>query len=74
LIVYPVPAKDIIHFKTTSVINKVKIFDGNGRIFHESFPCEKAFVINLSGIPAGIYFYELITDDDRLIRGRILII
>ncbi len=74
LIVYPVPAKESAHFKASSVIDVVKVFDSNGRIFYESHPAKTDFVIPLKGIPAGVYYYQLITETKQIITGKLLII
>ncbi|PIF45656.1 putative secreted protein (Por secretion system target) [Chryseobacterium sp. 52] len=68
--IYPVPVKDILFIKFNSNSNsnrvKVKIFDASNKFIvqKESVLNSSSFPINVSELTKGIYFLEIITDEN----------
>lgn len=52
----------------------LKIFDVSGRIIlNEKNITENSFAFNASGISAGVYFFRVISGDNKISRGKIVI-
>ena len=63
LIVYPVPAKDILYIYNTSDSGKFKILNLNGNVVFSGMVTEKK--INLKALKSGLYLLQL---DEKVIR------
>jgi hypothetical protein len=71
--VFPMPAKDILYFESSRLIREIKIFDSQGRIVHNSSPMKNNFKIDIHNLPGAIYIYHLKTEDDLIIKGKVII-
>lgn len=71
--VYPVPAGDVVHFESDMEIMEVNIIDVSGRIIYTSEPYSTAFEVDLSAIPAAVYFYNITTTGNIRLSGRIVV-
>ena len=58
---YPNPTKDKIFINTNQFINKVEVYDLNGRIVEEFFDEEDIEFINLKRLSNGFYILKLIS-------------
>ena len=58
---YPNPTKDKIFINTDQFINKVEVYDLNGRIVEEFFDEEDIEFINLKRLSNGFYILKLIS-------------
>lgn len=74
--VFPNPADDIIYITSNESNIKqgvFKLFDGMGRTIKTEYFSGVNSKINLSGVPAGVYFYE-VRDNKEVLRTDKLII
>jgi hypothetical protein len=71
--VFPVPAKDILYFESSRLIREIKLFDSQGRMVHNSSPMGNNFKIDIHNFPNAIYIYHLRTEDDLIIKGKVII-
>ena len=58
---YPNPTKDKIFINSNQFINKVEVYDLNGRIVEEFFDEENIEFINLKRLSNGFYILKLIS-------------
>jgi hypothetical protein len=72
--VYPVPAKDILYFESSHLIQDMEIIDNHGKVVLKSSPGKNRFGINISSLPNSIYYYRLTTDDHITLRGKIFVV
>jgi len=57
---YPNPGTDNITLTTTEVpMNSIQVFGLDGTLLMEDSPNSKAYSINLSNVPTGIYFIRI---------------
>lgn len=69
LTIYPNPVQSILNIETTgNPIEKVKIYDINGRLISEFKNIENPTAIDLSRLESGIYFAEISNRDDTTIK------
>jgi hypothetical protein len=64
LLVYPNPAKDLIHFELTTkeTILKAKIIDQNGREMASNAPINGfKGILSVNNLQAGVYYLQIIT-------------
>lgn len=57
--IFPVPANDVINIKANSSINKIEIYDLNGKIMNVVAPNENNIGINVSDLPNGTYLFKI---------------
>ena len=67
----PNPAKDIINIKTNAIINKIELFDLNGRIFKLNKVQSETYA--LPNLAKGSYFLRIYNDDNTLNTQKLLI-
>lgn len=60
LSVYPNPVKDILFFKTNSIVTKVEVYDISGRVLSSNAVNENK--VNLSGLKTGNYILKVYTE------------
>ncbi|MFC2089722.1 alpha-amylase family glycosyl hydrolase [Bacteroidota bacterium] len=58
LFVYPNPANEFIKIRTLSPIEQIRIFDGSGRIVHQSEYNAYSEAIDISGFTPGVYIIK----------------
>jgi hypothetical protein len=70
VLIYPNPCKDIVYFKSESLTTGVTIRDSNGRtvLTKRSKNIES---VNLGGYPSGIYYIEVMYDNNEVIIQKI---
>jgi hypothetical protein len=71
--VYPIPAKDIIYFKSDRLIKEIWLFDTAGRIVYDSCPGSNNFSIEIKHISTGVCYFRLQTEADLIISGKVII-
>jgi hypothetical protein len=71
--VYPVPARDILYFESDRKIQEIRILDINGRIVHNSQPGKSKFEINIQDLAKSAYIYQIKTEDNQVLAGRLII-
>lgn len=69
---YPNPAKDIVNFNTNSEINKIELFDTNGRIFYLNKLQSNKYA--LPDLARGTYYIRIYSNDKTLKTQKLLII
>ncbi len=71
--IYPNPAHDYINIQSIDEIMKINIYSANENlIFSQDFNYKYNCRLNLTGIPAGVYFMELFYQDNRTIKKIII--
>jgi len=73
--VFPNPSSGLITVDPGSVtsVDRIQVFDTNGRIIYETAPCQTPVPVNLSDQPQGLYILS-ITAKNRVVRKTVLII
>ncbi len=67
--IYPNPAHNNLNVKADQNINSVRIIDMLGKTVSLSFPEEKTLQVDISSLPAGIYFVKVSAGDaQKLIK------
>jgi endoglucanase len=69
--IYPNPAKDIINFKTSAVINTIELFDLNGRTF--TLNKLKSEIYALPNLEKGTYVLRITGEGNTLKTQKLLI-
>jgi hypothetical protein len=73
ILIFPNPAKDFVEIKTDSPIEFVEVYSSNGtRILHTRSDHQLATRINVSSLPAGLFFLQVKTES-QYITQKILI-
>lgn len=62
--IFPNPANDKIYFKNISNIEKVNLFDMNGKLIKTTKTNDNS--IDISHLPKGNYVLEIVTDNNRI--------
>lgn len=63
--VYPNPTSGQLNIKTINSINAVTVFDGNGRVLQSNNDIQNnEFTTNLDSFSNGIYFVEIVSDQE----------
>lgn len=78
VLTYPVPAKDILHFRMTEnnlKIDGIRIFDSSG-VELNIIPVLSGneMKLNLASFTPGIYFYRLITRNNKIFKGKFVVV
>jgi len=70
-VAYPNPAKDILYFKTSTLLEgSLRVYDVSGKRVVET-PVDSKKGISISALPNGMYFYEISSEKTSiLIRGK----
>ena len=68
--IYPNPCKDIVYFKSESLTTGVTIRDSNGRTVLTKRG-KNIESVNLGGYPSGIYYIEVMYDNNEVIIQKI---
>ena len=68
LLVYPNPAKNLLHFDVNINNTTVQIFDVTGKTLQTTNNNSTKFTVSLDNFDNGIYFYS-ITDNNNTIIG-----
>lgn len=63
LVMYPNPTNDLVQLQTTSLLEKVEIYNLNGQLVQSIKPMQQQIRINLSGLSSGIYLVRVQTVD-----------
>lgn len=67
--IYPNPTKDNLYIKTEMNVEEINIYDIYGRLRHStSDKSDMSVQINVSDLNKGIYFIEINTDKDNIIK------
>jgi hypothetical protein len=75
--IFPNPSKGIfsIDMKSNN-IRKIVVYDVLGNVIEEHFPAEiknEHFELDLSSESSGVYFLQIITNEDKLINKKIIL-
>ncbi len=60
--IYPNPVKDVLNLKSNSKIEKIELFDANGKKVQSGKPNTNDAEINMNHLPAGIYIIQTTVD------------
>lgn len=66
--IYPNPTSTNIHVSVENTINKIRIFDSNGKILVEKTMAKKETEIDMTTFESGIYFMEIISGNNKSIQ------
>jgi hypothetical protein len=67
--IYPNPAKDVVYIDMADVkVQNINITDVQGRLQRTMAPTQKLASIPVNGLPAGMYFIQLMTDKEVVTR------
>jgi hypothetical protein len=72
-IFYPNPGDGIFYLKSGMQISQVEILDLLGKKVYETTISERDSRIDLSGFPAGVYFYKATDSGKSVLTGKVLI-
>lgn len=67
-IVYPNPVNTNIHFSVENHIDKIKIFDINGKVFVEKTMTKNETEIDMTALESGLYFMEIFSGNNKSIQ------
>lgn len=62
ILIFPNPAKDVLHINYTDLIKHVSIFNTNGRLVYSNNINNRETSINIAHLSKGIYFVQITTD------------
>ncbi|CAN5649626.1 lipoprotein [soil metagenome] len=69
-VIYPNPSTGIFHIQTREEIETTEVFSYTGQQI--LFSNAKAYEIDLSKMPTGIYFYKITTRTNKIFQGKVL--
>lgn len=61
--IYPNPVKEILNLESASKIDKIELFDVNGKKVQSAKPASNTAKINMNRLPAGIYVVKITAGD-----------
>ncbi|MCF8301900.1 MAG: T9SS type A sorting domain-containing protein [Bacteroidales bacterium] len=64
LSVYPVPASDVLHIRSTSAIDHLRIITNTGKVLIQKMNQENNLDLDVSGIPTGVYVVRIQLDQN----------
>ncbi len=67
--IYPNPATDKIEVESNEAITSLKVYNLMGTMTYSASDCGKHAVIDLSSMPAGVYFVQVITSTTNQTRN-----
>ena len=70
--IYPNPAKDIVNFRSSFMIESIQVFNHSGHILVEEIVHNKKYQFNTSQYNAGLYFFQIETSEGTILN-RIVI-
>ena len=72
--IFPNPATELVYIESSKEINTIKLFSSSGKCILEK-PCIAQFStkIDVSDMPSGIYLVQLITNDKKSVRSKLII-
>ena len=74
IIVSPNPASNFVTIKSKYEITSWKLLDGIGReVLSSKVKVENTFSVNISSFDAGVYYLELIINNQRIVKDLLLI-
>ena len=65
---WPNPVVDHIRFESPELLNKIEIFDSQGRLVLSQNPQTSNGTIDLSNLSAGVYVFDIQSDKGRVVR------
>lgn len=69
--IYPNPVCEILNINATSSIDKVEIFNTEGKLLYSETPQKNDFIINVNNYPSGVYILKLY-NDKQFVTKRIV--
>ena len=69
MILYPIPAKDFVQFKTTENVSEVQLFDQLGRLISKN--SIKNNVMNVQNLKIGVYYLIIKTEKNSYTKKLI---
>ncbi len=66
--VYPNPARDIVFVNSSLPVNKVGVFTLDGEMVISETNLSQVLQLDISGMPSGIYFLKIQTDNCQIIK------
>jgi hypothetical protein len=72
LTLYPNPVTDVLHINSTEIINEVSVFDIHGKVVKSIDVNSQSIEINVTHLPAGMYFVKTQTLENHVITQRFL--
>ncbi|MDO8999243.1 MAG: SBBP repeat-containing protein [Bacteroidota bacterium] len=66
--IYPIPFRDIITIKSSYLNQPIKIYNSLGALIYKDVIVDEEMALNLSTLPAGIYFIQINTITQKIIK------
>jgi trimeric autotransporter adhesin len=73
VIVYPNPNNGIFSFSSDIRINSITIYDVSGRLIYKTENLNADERIDISSAGRGFYFYEVMTENNKVARGKMVV-
>lgn len=71
--VFPNPSAGKFNFSGMEKGSKLRVFDMNGRLVHETIAKENNITLDLDGKEKGVYFYQVSNQQKELQRGKLVV-
>lgn len=71
--IYPNPASQKINLNSNSRIKSIQIYSVTGQLVYEKLSLNSEEVIDITNIKAGVYFINVIDENDILVSNKLLI-
>lgn len=69
IVVYPVPAQNVLHLTNIEVYSDLQILSLTGQVlYHERIKGRHEIQIDIAGLPVGIFYIILIAEDNRAVK------
>ncbi len=70
--VYPNPASSVLNFNTSEIVSTVSIISTDGKILSTTDVNGTSGSVDVSVLNAGVYFYEVVTENGNVVRNTFI--
>ena len=69
IVIYPIPAQNVLHLRNTEVYSDLKILSLTGQVlYQERIKSRHEIQIDIARLPAGIFYIMLNAEDNRAVK------
>ena len=72
--VFPNPAEDIVDIRLDATIQRVELYDQQGRLLQQQVVNGRQLSMDLGHLPAGVYHLRVIDTDEELYRQKLVLL